>query len=84
MVQERQTRYAVACIKGLREHYSRRHQADLPVILVGHSMGGVVARAAALAMEADVSTSADCPLGQPLSPCLAGCSRLYCSPGGLL
>lgn len=54
-MQERQTLYAIACVKWLRTHYTDEQQRPLPLVLVGHSMGGVVVRAAAVAVEADSS-----------------------------
>ena len=49
-LQERQSSFTADCIKWLRFHYSQQHALDVPVVLVGHSMGGLVARAAAVAL----------------------------------
>ena len=50
--QERQTRFTVESVKWLRQNY-RQGATHMPVVLVGHSMGGVVARAAAVALASD-------------------------------
>ena len=37
-----------------------KQQRGVPIVLVGHSMGGIVARAAAVAIESDAATSEAC------------------------
>lgn len=39
--------YAMYCLRYLRHLYDLKGQSDTGVIVVGHSMGGVVGRAAA-------------------------------------
>ncbi|KAL0021017.1 hypothetical protein WJX77_007158 [Trebouxia sp. C0004] len=53
---ERQTSFAVDCVKWLRQHYRQTYAADMPVVLVGHSMGGLVARAAAIALASEAES----------------------------
>ena len=60
LLQERQTSYAVECVKWLQQHYRQTHSTDMPVVLVGHSMGGVVARAAALALGSEAQSGRHC------------------------
>lgn len=38
------------CVKWLRRHHKQQYASDVPVVLVGHSMGGLVAKAAAIAL----------------------------------
>ncbi|KAA6416827.1 MAG: GPI inositol-deacylase [Trebouxia sp. A1-2] len=54
---ERQTIFVVDCVKWLRQHYRQTYAADMPVVLVGHSMGGLVARAAAIALASEAGSS---------------------------
>ncbi len=54
--QERQTSFAVDCVKWLRQHYRQTYASDMPVVLVGHSMGGLVARAAAIALASEAES----------------------------
>lgn len=53
--QEHQTAFAVDCLRWLRQQHGVRASADTPwrVIVVGHSMGGIVARAAIALSVAD-------------------------------
>ncbi|KAL6749827.1 PGAP1-like protein-domain-containing protein [Haematococcus lacustris] len=44
----RQTRFTLACLRYLNHHYSLKPGRHQGVLLAGHSMGGVVARAALL------------------------------------
>ncbi|DBA69939.1 TPA: GPI inositol deacylase [Trebouxia sp. C0005] len=53
---ERQTIFVVDCVKWLRQHYRQTYAADMPVVLVGHSMGGLVARAAAIALASEAGS----------------------------
>ena len=54
--QEQQTSFTVDCVKWLRQHYRQTYASDMPVILVGHSMGGLVARAAAIALASEAES----------------------------
>ena len=54
--QERQTSFAVDCVRWLRQHYRQTYGSDMPVVLVGHSMGGLVARAAAIALASEAES----------------------------
>ena len=63
--QEQQTVFAVDCLRWLRhQHAQRREQgaaaAPWRVVLVGHSMGGIVARAALAALAAEPGFGACC------------------------
>ena len=43
------------CVKWIRQHYKQQHASDVPLVLVGHSMGGLVAKAAAVALAEEGS-----------------------------
>lgn len=49
-LQDRQSSFTADCVRWLRLRYKQHHASDVPVLLVGHSMGGLVARAAAVAL----------------------------------
>lgn len=53
--QDRQSSFTVDCVKWLRHHSQQQHASDVPVVLVGHSMGGLVAKAAAVALAEEGS-----------------------------
>lgn len=53
--QDRQSSFTVDCVRWLRHHYRQQHASDVPVVLVGHSMGGLVAKAAAVALAEEGS-----------------------------
>lgn len=49
--QELQVQYVLACLRHLKRHHASALKQG--VVLVGHSMGGIVARAAAVRAETD-------------------------------
>ncbi len=67
-LQERQTAFAVGCLRWLRQQHMRLRGPGMPwrAIVVGHSMGGIVARAALAELANDPG------FGTSLAPCEVG------------
>jgi pimeloyl-ACP methyl ester carboxylesterase len=63
-LQDHQTAFAVDCLRWLRQRHGVRTSANAlwRVIVVGHSMGGIVARAAIARLAADATFGEACQL----------------------